>query len=211
MRAATNEAVKANMAIYSVDSRGLRGAARRWGARRREACAGRRRIAAAAMQSKLELELQLAGDAGTLSADTGGKAFFDSNDFAPAFQQIQHDTEAYYIIGFHSTNTGARRELPAFDGEAGPQRREDRLPARDTMRPADFQHSKTEDREMQSDGRAAQRSAGDGCAVYLQALVLPLETTSSYVPVSLIVPGSQIPFVKNGDQGQGEHRRASGR
>ena len=46
----------------------------------------------------------------TLSSDTGGKAFFDSNDFAPAFAQVQKDTSAYYAIGFHSTN-------PARDGK----------------------------------------------------------------------------------------------
>ena len=46
----------------------------------------------------------------TLSSDTGGKAFFDSNDFAPAFAQVQKDTSAYYAIGFHSSN-------PARDGK----------------------------------------------------------------------------------------------
>ena len=45
----------------------------------------------------------------SLSTDTGGKAFFDSNDFAPAFAQVQHDTSAFYAIGFHSSN-------PARDG-----------------------------------------------------------------------------------------------
>ena len=78
---------------------------------RRGACAGTSAYSGGSDAEPAECELQLAGDAGTLASDTGGKAFSDSNDFAPAFQQIQHDTEAYYIIGFHSTNHGAGWEL----------------------------------------------------------------------------------------------------
>ncbi|MEO6910181.1 MAG: VWA domain-containing protein, partial [Edaphobacter sp.] len=37
-------------------------------------------------------------------------------------------------------------------------------------------------------------------AVYLQALYFRLEDNKFFVPVSLIVPGSQIPFLKNGDR-----------
>src|SRR4051794_22819856 len=37
-------------------------------------------------------------------------------------------------------------------------------------------------------------------AIYLQALYFRLEDNRFFVPVSLIVPGSQIPFAKNGDR-----------
>jgi hypothetical protein len=37
-------------------------------------------------------------------------------------------------------------------------------------------------------------------AVYLQALYFRASENSFYIPVSLIVPGSQIPFIKNGDR-----------
>jgi len=49
----------------------------------------------------------------TLSADTGGKAFFDSNDFSPAFTRIQRDTSAYYVLVF------ALQTLAAMDAIAG--------------------------------------------------------------------------------------------
>jgi hypothetical protein len=47
----------------------------------------------------------------TLSSDTGGKAFLDSNDFAPAFAQVERDTSAYYAIGFHSSNQRATENI----------------------------------------------------------------------------------------------------
>ena len=37
-------------------------------------------------------------------------------------------------------------------------------------------------------------------AVYLDAMYFRLDENRFFVPVSLIVPGSQIPFVKGGDK-----------
>src|SRR6185295_19527958 len=39
-----------------------------------------------------------------LSADTGGRAFMDSNDFGPAFERVQRDMSAYYLLGYSTTN-----------------------------------------------------------------------------------------------------------
>ena len=61
------------------------------------------------MTSQLQSNFSSQETLGTLAVDTGGKLFVDSNDFGPAFQSVQHDTEAYYIIGYQSTN-------PARDG-----------------------------------------------------------------------------------------------
>ncbi len=113
MRAATNEAVRANMAIYSVDSRGLE-ALPPVGNASTGSLRGTAAYSGGSMQSNLNSNFASQETLATLSSDTGGKAFFDSNDFAPAFQQVQHDTEAYYILGFHSTNTardGSYRHL----------------------------------------------------------------------------------------------------
>src|SRR6202020_818301 len=96
-------AVKANMAIYSVDSRGLE-ALPPVGNASTGSLRGTAAYSGGAMQSMLDSNFGSQEVMATLSSDTGGKAFFDSNDFAPAFQQVQHDTEAYYILGFHSTD-----------------------------------------------------------------------------------------------------------
>ena len=77
---------------------------RRWGMRRPGACGGLRLTAGRRCRTSLNSNFASQETLATLSSDTGGKAFFDSNDFAPAFQQVQHDSEAYYILGFKSTN-----------------------------------------------------------------------------------------------------------
>jgi VWFA-related protein len=198
LRAATNEAARANLAIYSVDSRGLQalppvGDASTGSLRGNSAYSG----GAATAQVSSNFGSQETLD--TLSMDTGGKAFFDSNDFAPAFQQVQHDTEAYYILGFRSTNQrqdGSYRHLTV---------RLNRDDVKLEFRPgyyagADFQHQKTEDREEALTEQMHSDLPATDVAVYLQALYFMSSKNLYFIPVNVIVPGSQIPFVKGGDR-----------
>jgi hypothetical protein len=135
----------------------------------------------------------------TLSTDTGGKAFFDSNDFAPAFAQVQRDTSAYYAIGFRSTDPardGRYRKLTIKINRPGIK-----LEYRPGYyAPADFKHSGREDRERELNEQLASDLPATDMAVYLDALYFRLDENRFFVPVSLIVPGSQIPFVKGGDK-----------
>jgi VWFA-related protein len=198
LRAATNEAARANLAIYSVDTRGLQalppvGDASTGSLRGTSAYSG----ASATAQLSSNFGSQETLD--TLSADTGGKSFLDSNDFAPAFQQVQHDTEAYYILGFRSTNQrpdGTYRHLTV---------KVNREDVELEYRPgyyaaADFQHQKSEDREEVLTEQMRSDLPATDVAVYLQALYFMSEKNLLYVPVDVIVPGSQIPFVKGGDR-----------
>ena len=198
MRAATNAAVRANMAIYSVDSRGLQ-ALPPVGDATKGSLRGTAAYSGGAMQSQLDANFGSQEVLATLSKDTGGKAFFDSNDFGPAFQQIQHDTEAYYILGFRSTNTmrdGSYRRLTIRVN-----RNDVKLDYRPGYyAPADFQHQKTEDREVALTEQMRSDLPATDVAVYLQALYFRMDDNRFFVPVSLIVPGSQIPFLKNGDR-----------
>jgi hypothetical protein len=66
--------------------------------------------------------------------------------------------------------------------------------------PADFKHSGKEDRERELDEELASDLPATDVALYLDAYYFRLEENRFYVPVSLIVPGSQIPFVKGGDR-----------
>ncbi len=198
LRAATNEAAKADMAIYAVDARGLQ-ALPPVGDATQGSLRGTAAYTGTAVQNQFNANFSSQELLSTLAKDTGGKAFFDNNDFGPVFQQIQHDTQAYYILGFHSTDPrrdGAFRNLTIKVNRA-----DVRLEYRPGYyAPADFQHQKTEDREQALvDGMRSDLPALD-VAVYLQALYFRENPNSFYVPVSLIVPGSQIPFTRNKNQ-----------
>ena len=141
IRAATNECVKANTALYAVDTRGLQ-ALNAVGDASKGSMRGTSAYSGAAMQSQLNSNFSSQETLGTLASDTGGKLLRDSNDFGPAFQQVQHDTEAYYIIGFHSTNDRARRQLSPSDDRLvnHPEAKLEYRPGYYAQ--ADFQHAK---------------------------------------------------------------------
>jgi VWFA-related protein len=197
LKAAINAAVKANLAIYSVDTRGLEAVGPLG-----DASKGSMRSGAgngAALQNNMNANFSSQETMATLSTDTGGKAFFDSNDFAPAFAQVQKDTSAYYAVGFHSSN-------PARDGKfrklkIAVTRSGIKLEYRPGYyAPADFKHAGKEDREKELEEELASDLPATDMAMYMDALYFRLDQNRYFVPVSLIVPGSQIPFVKGGDK-----------
>jgi VWFA-related protein len=198
MRAATNEAVKANMAIYSVDTRGLE-ALSPLGDASTGSLRGTGAYSGGAMQNRLNSNFASQETLATLASDTGGKFFSDSNDFAPAFQQIQHDTEAYYILGFRSTD--ARRDGSFRHLTVKLNRQDAKLEYRPGYyAPADFQHQKTVDRELALTEQLRSDLPAVDLSMYLEAFYFRLNPNSYYVPMSIIVPGSQIPFTRTKDQ-----------
>jgi VWFA-related protein len=191
IRAATNECVKADTAMYAVDTRGLQ-ALNPVGDASKGSIRGTSAYSGAAMQSQLNSNFSSQETLGTLASDTGGKLFVDSNDFGPAFQQVQHDTEAYYIIGFRSTNPardGAYRHL-TINVIGHPDAKLEYRPG--YYAPADFQHAKNEDRELALTEQMRSDVPATDVSVYLQALYFRLEDGKFYIPISVVVPGSQI-------------------
>ena len=198
LRAAINAAVRSNLAIYSVDTRGLQ-AVSPLGDASTGSLRGTGAFNGGALTNNMNANFATQEVMATLSTDTGGKAFFDSNDFAPAFAQVQHDSSAYYAIGFRSSNLlrdGRFRKLTIKLNRA-----DVKLEYRPGYyAPADFKHSGKEDRERELEEQLASDLPATDMAVYLDALYFRLDENRFFVPVSLIVPGSQIPFVKGGDK-----------
>ncbi|MGB0124769.1 MAG: VWA domain-containing protein, partial [Silvibacterium sp.] len=198
LRSAINSAVRANLSIYSVDSRGLE-AISPLGDASTGSLRGANGYNGTSLQNNLDANFNTQEVMATLSSDTGGKAFFDSNDFSPAFERIQRDTSAYYVLGFRSTDPrrdGRYRRLtvkinrPGIKIEYRPG----------YYAPADFKHSNNQDREQQLEDQLASDLPATDVAVYLEAWYFRTDDTHYYIPVSIVVPGSQIPFVKGGDK-----------
>ena len=198
LRSAINSAVRADISIYSVDTRGLQ-AIGPLGDASTGSLRGQGAFNGGSLTNNMQSNFDTQEVMATLSSDTGGKAFFDSNDFAPAFAQVQKDTSAYYAIGFHSSD-------PARDGKyrkltvkiTRPGIKLDYRPG--YYAPADFKHSGKEDREQELQDQLASDLPATDIAVYMDAMYFRLDANRYYMPVSLVVPGSQIPFVKGGDK-----------
>ena len=198
LRSATNSAVRANLSIYSVDMRGLQ-AISPLGDASTGSIRGASSYNGQAFQNNLDANFNSQEVLSTLAADTGGKFYGDSNDFAPAFQAMENDTAQYYVIGFRSSNLardGRYRKL-----QIKLNRTDVKLEYRPGYyAPADYQHSNHEDRERQLTEQLESDLPATDVPVYMAAYYFELAPERYYIPVSLIVPGSQIPFVKGGDR-----------
>ncbi len=103
LEAAINAAVKANVAIYPIDARGLmadppgggasKGASRGTGVYNGSAYNSQR---AGINDSQETLS--------TLASETGGKVFLDSNDLSLGIVQAKNEFRSYYILGYYTTN-----------------------------------------------------------------------------------------------------------
>ena len=198
LRAAINSAVLANLSIYTLDIRGLQalppgGEAQNASLRGTSAYSGR------AQMNALDSSFQTQETLVTLAADTGGKAFLDSNDFGRVFKGVQDDTSMYYMLGYHSTNTnrdGKYRRITVKVNRPGVKVDF----RRGYYAEADFRHSNKEDRERQLQEELASELPSTDLPVYLATAYFRVADNKYYVPLSLIVPGSEIPFSRNRDQ-----------
>jgi hypothetical protein len=135
----------------------------------------------------------------TLASDTGGRAFLDSNDFSKVFKSVQDDSSTYYMLGYRSTN-------PARDGHYRRIVVKMNVPGlkidfrRGYYAPADYQHSTKDDKERQLEEQLASDLPITDLPVYLGVAYFRLDTNKFSVPLSLVVPGSQIPFVRSSDR-----------
>jgi VWFA-related protein len=198
LRAAINSAVKSNVAIYTLDARGLE-AEPPGGAAATASLRGQAMYTGNAVQSSLDSNFASQETLTTLSADTGGKAFLDSNDLGQVFDRVQRDTSAYYVLGYRSSN-------PRRDGRFRRIQVKVNRPGLNVefrkgyYAPKDFQHFNAEDKEQQMQDELVSELPDTDVALYMAASYFRLDDRRFYVPVSLVVPGSQIPFTQGGDK-----------
>jgi len=198
LRATTAAAVKANVSIYPVDVRGL-SAFPPGGQAQSASLHGQSAYSGASVLNDLNGNAASQETLYTLADDTGGKAFMDTNDFSGVFKQVQKDTSAYYVLGYTSTNhlkDGHFRRLKVQVNR--PDLKLEYRPGYYAGR--DFVHMKQVDREQQLDDELMAELPQTDVAVYAGTAYFRQDDSHYYLAVSLVVPGSQIPFVQEKDK-----------
>ena len=198
LRSATNAAVLANMAIYTMDIRGLQ-ALPPGGAAQNASLRGISPYNGQSTLNDLNSNFTTQETLVSLSVDTGGRAYLDSNDFTRVFRGVQQDMDMYYLLGYHSTNTardGKFRKITVRVNRPGVKLEY----RKGYYAEADFRHSNKEDRERQLQEELASDLPSTDLPLYLATGYFRLADNRYYIPISLIVPGSAIPFTRNRDQ-----------
>ncbi|HTW63211.1 MAG TPA: VWA domain-containing protein [Bryobacteraceae bacterium] len=109
IRATVNAAVRANVAFYPIDARGLVAFAPA-GDATQASPKGTGVFTGNAQTSARSTFHDSQDTIFTLAADTGGKALLDSNDLTLGIKAVQTDINSYYVLGYYSAN-------PAQDGK----------------------------------------------------------------------------------------------
>src|SRR5579863_344555 len=198
LRAATAAAVKSNVSIYPLDVRGLQSLPA-GGEAQNASLHGQSAYTGASVLNDLNSNAASQETLSTLAADTGGKAFFDSNDFGGVFSQVQKDTSAYYILGYTSSNhlkDGRFRHIKVVANQ--PDLKLDYRSGYYAGR--DFEHSGHTDREQQLRDELASDLPATDVAVYAGTAYFRRDDSHYFLAVSIVVPGSQIPFVQEKDK-----------
>lgn len=198
LRAAINAAVRGNVSFYPIDTRGLQavvpgGDARQASGRGNSMFSGRgvaqQYDTLAASQDTLT----------SLAADTGGRAFTDTNDFGEAFARVQSDMSAYYLLAYSSTN-------PSRDGryrriQVRVKRDGYRVEARSGYyAERDFVHTSRGDRETQLQDQLFSAVSATDLPVMVTAGWFRMSADKYYVPVALAVPGYAVPVANESDK-----------
>jgi VWFA-related protein len=103
IRATVNAAVRANVAFYPIDARGLVAMAPAGDAT--QASPKGTGVFTGSAQTSARTSFHDTQDTiYTLAADTGGKALLDSNDLTLGIKAVQTDISSYYVLGYYSSN-----------------------------------------------------------------------------------------------------------
>ena len=198
LQAAINAAGKANLEIFSIDARGLTGdppggnashAGSRGAGIYNGSVYNSQRASFLASQDTLY----------TLAAETGGKAFFDSNDITQGITKTQQSLGSYYLLGYYSGNNAMDGKYRKIDVKLNNPKLAAKLEHREGYY-ADKTWNKLNSQDKEQQLKEA-LSAGDPVTdlpLALQVDMFRIGPTAYFAPVSIKVPGSVVALAAKG-------------
>lgn len=202
LEATVNTAVRANVAFYTIDARGLSAIVPGGDATQAGAVGNNLYSGAGQRSNRANFDNQQETLA-TLALDTGGKALLDSNDLTLGMRQVQQDFTSYYVLSYLSTN-------PAQDGRY--RRIQVKLsPAAGNLKakleyrqgyfaPTTFNHLGDTDKEAQLQQALLSDNPVTDLPLAAEVDYFRLEKDKYFVPISVKIPGSALAFKNKGSK-----------
>jgi len=200
LQATVNAAIRANVAFYPIDARGLTATAP-GGDASQAASAGSNMYSGSAQRSLSDSFHNTQETLDTLAADTGGKALLDSNDLTLGMIQVQRDINSYYMLTYASTNSAEDGKYRRIQVKLAPK-------AADLRAKLDYRqgyYAPTTFAKMTGTNKEAQLQEAlqsDNPVTDLQIAVevdyFRLAKSKYFVPISVRIPGSALSFRNKG-------------
>ncbi len=196
LRATVNTAVRANVAFYPIDARGLT-ALVPGGDATQQGAAGSNLYSGAGQNSVRNNFVNQQETLATLAIDTGGKALLDSNDLTEGMRQVQKDFSSYYILSYVSSNTSLTGAYRRIQVKLAPRRAD--LRAKLDYRPgyygpATFRHMNDADKEAQLSQALISDNPVTDLPIAAEVDYFRIERDKYFVPISVKIPGSGLIF-----------------
>ena len=203
LQATVNTAVRANVAFYPIDARGL-SALVPGGDATQAGAAGNNLYNGAGQRSLKENFNNQQETLASLALDTGGKALLDSNDLTAGMSQVQKDFSSYYILSYVSSNPAQDGRYRRIQVKLSPRVAAMLRPKLEYRQgyyaPTSFARMKGEDKETQLSQALLSDNPVTDLPIAVEVDYFRLEKDKYFVPISVKIPGSALTFHAKGSR-----------
>ena len=202
LRATVNTAVRANVAFYPVDARGL-SAIIPGGDATQQGAVGNNLYSGAGQNTVKNNFINQQETLGTLAIDTGGKALLDSNDLTEGIRRAQHDMTSYYVLAYVSSNPAQDGRYRRIQVKLTPQTAV--LRAKLDYRqgyyaPTTFGHMRESEKEAQLQQALLSDNPVTDLPLAVEIDYFRLDKDKYFAPISAKIPGSALAFHSKGSK-----------
>ena len=200
LQATVNAAMRANVAFYPIDARGLM-ATPPGGDASQAASVGSNLYTGSAQQSLMDNFHNTQETLDTLAADTGGKALLDSNDLTLGMTQVQKDMSSYYMLSYASTNAAEDGKYRRIQVKLAPKLAD--LKAKLGFKqgyyaPTTFAKMTGSNKEAQLQEALLSDNPVTDLPIAVEVDYFRLAKGKYFVPISVRIPGSALSFRNKG-------------
>ena len=196
LRATTNAAIRANVALSPIDARGLVATAP-LGDASRPSPGGIGMFNGQLAQNAVTAFQRSQDTLYSLAKDTGGRAMFDYNDLSLGIAQAAESLTSYYMLGYYSThpaNDGRfhRVQVSLRSGVAG------QLAYRQGYySDKEFARFNAADKERQLEEALMLDNPVTDISIAMEVNYFQLNSAEYFVPVTVKIPGSELALARH--------------
>jgi len=197
LQATTNAAIRANVALYPLDARGLVASAP-MGDATQGSSGGSAMYTGQAAKAYQDRLIRSQDTLYALGSDTGGKAIFDTNDLSRGIATARDAIGSYYILGYYTTNATLdgkyRRVKVSVVGHA-----DAKLAYRTGYYTGKVFAKFTEaDKERQLEDALMLGDPITDLTIDLEVNYFQLNSAEYFVPIAAKIPGRELALAKRG-------------
>ena len=195
MRATVNAAIRANVAIYPVDARGLVAQAPLGDATRPSP--GGVGVLTGQAANTVMTNFQRSQDTlFSLAKDTGGKALVDNNDLSLGIVQAASAIGSYYIIGYASTHTATDGKFHRVKVSLARNLDATLAYRQGYFADKSFAKFSAADKERQLEDAFMLENPVTDITIAMEVNYFQLTSAEYFVPVSVKIPGSELALAR---------------